>query len=55
MPKDDPGTLPDEEYLDIVAYVLAINGALPRNSSLTTTTEAKLSQLLPALPARPTR
>ena len=55
MPKDDPGTLPDEEYLDIVAYVLAINGALPRNSSLTITTEAKLSQLLPALPARPTR
>lgn len=26
MPLDDPGSLPDQDYIDIVAYVLKVNG-----------------------------
>lgn len=26
MPEDDPGSLPDQEYADIVSYILQLNG-----------------------------
>jgi len=34
MPEDDPGSLPDQEYVDIVAYILQLNGFPPGSAEL---------------------
>ncbi len=36
MPRYEPGRLSDEEYLDITAFLLALNKKLPKNTALTT-------------------
>jgi mono/diheme cytochrome c family protein len=35
MPRHDPGVLTQQEYLDITAFLLALNGALPKDIVLT--------------------
>ena len=35
MPRHDPGVLTQQEYLDITAFVLALNDVLPQNTVLT--------------------
>ncbi len=35
MPRYDPGILSDEDYLDITAFLLELNGALPDDATLT--------------------
>lgn len=35
MPRYDPGALSDEAYLDITAFLLELNGALPAGTTLT--------------------
>jgi S-disulfanyl-L-cysteine oxidoreductase SoxD len=34
MPKNEPGTLEDEEYAAVIAYILKINGAPPGKTAL---------------------
>lgn len=34
MPEDDPGSLSDQEYVDLVAYILQLNGFLPGSVDL---------------------
>jgi mono/diheme cytochrome c family protein len=34
MPDDDPGSLPDQDYADIVAYILQLNGFPPGGGEL---------------------
>jgi mono/diheme cytochrome c family protein len=34
MPEDDPGGLPDQEYVDIVSYILQLNGFPPGSAEL---------------------
>ena len=34
MPEDDPGSLSDQEYVDIVAYILELNGFRPGSVEL---------------------
>lgn len=45
MPENAPGSLSDDEYLAVVAYVLQLNGFEPGNSDLTAT-EAALDQFV---------
>jgi cytochrome c len=35
MPRHDPGVLSEQEYLDITAFLLALNGVLPQDAVLT--------------------
>jgi cytochrome c len=48
MPKDDPGTLPHEDYVDILAYILLKNGWPSGSQALTfddaSTSKAPLTQ-----------
>ena len=36
MPKNEPGSLEDEEYAQVIAYILKINGAPPGKTALPT-------------------
>jgi mono/diheme cytochrome c family protein len=40
MPKEQPGTLEDQEYADVIAYLLRINGAPPGKTELPTEAKA---------------
>jgi alcohol dehydrogenase (cytochrome c) len=42
MPSDRPGSLPDQTYLDIVAFILESNGVAAGNQPLTATTAAPI-------------
>jgi alcohol dehydrogenase (cytochrome c) len=42
MPSDRPGTLSDQTYLNIVAYILQVNGRAPGNQPLTATTDVPI-------------
>ena len=44
MPEDAPGSLPDQEYVDVVAYILDLNGHRAGDGELSAT-EASLDQL----------
>jgi S-disulfanyl-L-cysteine oxidoreductase SoxD len=35
MPRHDPGTLSEQEYIDITAFLLTLNDVLPQNTVLT--------------------
>lgn len=35
MPRHDPGVLSEQDYLDITAFLLVLNGALPKDTILT--------------------
>ena len=45
MPQDRPGGLEEEQYLDIVAYILRRNGALAGNVPLTTETTVAINSV----------
>ena len=47
MPKHLPGSLPDEDYLAVVAYMLRLNGFKPGDNALTTE-RARMRQIIPA-------
>lgn len=40
MPKEQPGTLEDQEYADVIAYLLKINGAPAGKTELSTDVKA---------------
>jgi mono/diheme cytochrome c family protein len=40
MPVDNPGGLAEEEYIDVIAYILKINGAPPGKAALGSDAEA---------------
>ena len=44
MPEDAPGSLPDQEYVDVVAYILELNGHDAGEGELSATEES-LGQL----------
>lgn len=50
MPKNEPGTLEDEEYAAVIAYILKINGAPPGKTALPADIVAlkKIRILMPA-------
>jgi alcohol dehydrogenase (cytochrome c) len=43
MPSDRPGALPEQTYVNIVAYILQANGRTPGTQPLTPTTEAPIA------------
>jgi len=47
MPKHLPGSLPDEDYVAVVAYMLRLNGFAPGGDALTTE-RARLRRIIPA-------
>jgi alcohol dehydrogenase (cytochrome c) len=51
MPSDRPGSLSEETYLNIVAYILQSNGRTPGNQPLTATTTAVIGGTGAAAPA----
>jgi mono/diheme cytochrome c family protein len=48
MPHDDPDSLPEAEYVDIVAFIMAANGALPGGNALTGSTQVRLNLVIHA-------
>ncbi|HKJ01454.1 MAG TPA: cytochrome c, partial [Longimicrobiales bacterium] len=56
MPDDAPGSLPDQEYVDIVAYILQLNGFPPGSAELPAdeVVLAGYSMTPPAPPPAPT-
>lgn len=51
MPDDDPGSLPREEYADLIAYILAVNKFPTGNAEIGTSIEPlKTIQILAAKP-----
>ena len=42
MPRYDPGSLDDETYLDLTAFLLELNGHLPKNAHVTKANAASL-------------
>jgi hypothetical protein len=42
MPADNPGSLKDQQYLDIVAFALQANGMKPDNKPLTPESAKKI-------------
>jgi len=40
MPQDSPGSMKTDEYLDVVAYLLQLNGAVPGKQKLTADTDS---------------
>ena len=40
MPEDQPGSLPPQQYADVIAYILQLNGLPPGDVELTTAREA---------------
>ena len=51
MPEDDPGGLPDQEYVDIVAYILQLNGFVPGGTELPADEEVMAGYSLTPPPA----
>lgn len=45
MPYREPGSLTPETYADIVAYILASNGALPGTETMTALTSVKINTI----------
>lgn len=45
MPEDAPGSLSDQQYVDVIAYILEMNGFAPGDAELTAT-EAALDQFV---------
>lgn len=43
MPPDRPGTLPEQTYVSIVAYILQTNGVAPGNQPLTAATDVAIA------------
>ena len=43
MPRYAPGTLSDEEYLDVTAFLLEANGLLPEGLTLSADNEAAVA------------
>ena len=52
MPPTAPGSLPEETYLNLIAYVLSANGGLAGNTPLTASTNLLVSEL--TVPGGPT-
>jgi alcohol dehydrogenase (cytochrome c) len=48
MPPEQPGGLPEATYLNIAAYILMTNGAIPGTTPLTTTTAVPMATFLSA-------
>ncbi len=46
MPPSRPGTLPDETYAAIVAYILRVNGSVPGEQPLLTDPESQANQFV---------
>jgi mono/diheme cytochrome c family protein len=40
MPQDSPGSMKTDEYLDVIAYLLQLNGAVPGKQKLTADTDS---------------
>ena len=45
MPEDAPGSLSDQQYVEVIAYILEMNGFAPGDAELTAT-EAALDQFV---------
>lgn len=45
MPEDNPGSLPRRDYVDMIAYILKLNGMPPGDAELSTGT-SRLRQIL---------
>jgi mono/diheme cytochrome c family protein len=45
MPFNAPGTLPTESYLNLIAFILAVNGAKPGNVPFTKDSEANIGSI----------
>lgn len=52
MPNDNPGNLPLNEYVDIVAYILNLNGYPPGESELPADVEALKRVVIDTIPPR---
>jgi alcohol dehydrogenase (cytochrome c) len=48
MPPDGPGTLEDQSYVNIVAYLLQANGAVPGNVALSATADFEIGTVVSA-------
>ena len=55
MPEDDPGSLPDQEYADVVAYILQLNGFPPGERELPPDEEVLAGYSMTPPPAGGTR
>src|SRR5687768_59896 len=53
MPSDNPGGLPEQTYVNIVAYILQFNGRTPGNQPLTAATEVPIGGGAPAAAQAP--
>lgn len=53
MPEDNPGALPEQEYVDIVAYVLSINGYPPGAAELKWDDAALKAIKIDTIPGKP--
>src|SRR5688572_16327669 len=53
MPSDRPGTLSEETYLNVVAFILQSNGRTPGTQALTPTTDAPIGAAAAAAPPAP--
>ena len=51
MPEDNPGILPTQDYVDIVAYILSLNGFPPGAEELATDEQALRKVLIDSLPS----
>ena len=52
MPHSQGGTLSDDTYANIVAFILSKNGAKAGNEPLTATTSAKIGEIVSGGPAK---
>lgn len=52
MPNDNPGNLPLNEYVDIVAYILNLNGYPPGEAELPADVEALKKVVIDTIPPR---
>ena len=52
MPDDNPGGLEEQVYLDVVSYILSINGHGPGPSELAADSPMREVRIAPPAPAR---
>ena len=50
MPDDNPGTRSDQEYIDAIAHMLAVSGAMPGSTDLPTDPAALAKITIKAMP-----
>ncbi len=53
MPEEDPGSLTRQQYADIVAYIIKLNGFKPGSDELQGTDDAMRAVLLESFPSVP--